>query len=408
MKEAMHYPVVLRMAGLFPADLGGYEGHRTRKGGDIGHVDLSRSSMNRRLIGSDDWAIKAQAEIADMAQENFVLELEKLQKRRRKSEVQKRIAEGPRDPWRAGRHGPLREVILTANRKFFSDQTDAESKDLREAQFESLAIAWLKDTFGDDVVHARADLDEEAYHIHAIIVPRAKTKDGRRMLQPSKHPTIKDYETAQDSVGRWFAEIGLKRGTRRAEAIREAKRHNAELRHGDGSAKDVPVQPDHVSPKEWRQNQEAGLANRDHAIAEKEEELGRRQKELRRKKEAIEATHSVVKAVASGEIDLSKANRDHSNPRVRLADRLFGKAFQRMRNRAHEVERDKLHKEYENILKADDLIVEAAKLLPKPARAAIAKVRTSLAPRLVALKFALRKTATSSNDRSKDDDQEKS
>lgn len=27
------YPVVLRMQGLFPADLGGYERHRTRKGG---------------------------------------------------------------------------------------------------------------------------------------------------------------------------------------------------------------------------------------------------------------------------------------------------------------------------------------------------------------------------------------
>ncbi|MBN9678842.1 hypothetical protein [Salipiger bermudensis] len=30
------HPIVLRMAGMFPKDLGGYEGHRRRKGGDLG------------------------------------------------------------------------------------------------------------------------------------------------------------------------------------------------------------------------------------------------------------------------------------------------------------------------------------------------------------------------------------
>lgn len=103
MNEDKKYPVVLRMAGMFPKDLGGYEGHRIRNGGDLGHVDKTRSKLNRRLIGDEDWARQVQAEIAEMAQENFAAELEKLKKRRRKTEALKRIAEGPRDPWRATR-----------------------------------------------------------------------------------------------------------------------------------------------------------------------------------------------------------------------------------------------------------------------------------------------------------------
>jgi len=106
------YPVVLRMAGLFPADLSGFECHRTRKGGDLGHVDAKRSHLNRRLIGSEDWSREVREEIQEMAQENFANELDRLKARRRKAELHKRITEGPRDPWRATRHGPLREVIL--------------------------------------------------------------------------------------------------------------------------------------------------------------------------------------------------------------------------------------------------------------------------------------------------------
>ncbi|WP_421905430.1 hypothetical protein [Mameliella sp.] len=58
MSDNKPYPVVLRMQGMFPKDLGGYEGHRNRKGGDLGHIDAARSPLNRRLIGAEDWAEK--------------------------------------------------------------------------------------------------------------------------------------------------------------------------------------------------------------------------------------------------------------------------------------------------------------------------------------------------------------
>lgn len=77
------YPVVLRFEGLFPSQLAGYEMHRTRKGGDVGHVDEGRSHLNRRLIGDADWAQVALDEIATIKATNFAEELEALEKRKR-------------------------------------------------------------------------------------------------------------------------------------------------------------------------------------------------------------------------------------------------------------------------------------------------------------------------------------
>lgn len=110
----------------------------------------------------------------------------------------------------------MREVILTANKDWFAGDLSiffGESESQREKAFGEYAVAWLKEHFGDDVIHARADRDEAAYHIHAVIMPRAKVEIAkpkaktptasatRWMLQPSIHPMIEDYEAAQDSVG---------------------------------------------------------------------------------------------------------------------------------------------------------------------------------------------------------------
>lgn len=278
------FAIVMRMAGIRPENLIGYEVHRQRRGGDLGHVDDARSHLNRRLIGPENWADLALAEIAEMRLENFAKELKSLERRRRKTEMERRFAEGPRDPWVASRHGPMREVILTANRAWFEAAGEGS-----EARFEERAIAWLTEHFGEDCVHARADLDEEAYHIHAVIIPRAKTKDGRRMLQPSKHPMIRSYEDAQDSVGAWFAELGLVRGERRAEAIRDATRRNARIREDAAAGVpdvllqaevEVPKRRQHVSLRKWREQQEARIAKRENVADRKESDLAAQAEEL--------------------------------------------------------------------------------------------------------------------------------
>jgi len=255
------YPVVLRFEGMMPADLAGYEAYRLRKGGDLGHVDRQRSGLNNRLLGSTDWAQQAQHEINQMAQEAFAAELEYHECGKDQKAIKKRLAEGPRNPWRSSRHGPLREVILTANKDWFEQTDDSgqlfddQRKAVREQVFERHAVSWLQKHFGSDVSHARAVRDEQAYHIHAVIMPRTivrKCGVECRQLQPSIHPMIRDYETAQDSVGQHFAEIGLVRGERRKQVIRDA------LNNG----KEPPAKRRHVRQAKWRQQEELRLANR--------------------------------------------------------------------------------------------------------------------------------------------------
>ncbi|WP_160116035.1 plasmid recombination protein [Candidatus Halocynthiibacter alkanivorans] len=378
MASDKQHPVVLRMAGMFPADLASYEGHRTRKGGDLGHIDTDRSHLNRSLIGETNWAQQARAEIENMRAENFASELESLNRRRRKGEMAKRIVEGPRDPWRATRHGPLREVILTAHHDWFAT-TDTDSiEDLfgesRQDRFEQAAVAWLQQTFGDDVIHARADLDETTYHIHAIVMPRAQTKDGRKMLQPSKHAAIKDYEAAQDSIGEWFADLGLTRGKKRKQALRDAVQHNlAQQEVGSMKDADQPESPEHiehVSPRQWREKQERQLVARGQSVAQREDDAS--------------AVLKTADAVAKGDPQiletLAKA-KDAS-----LATSLFKKALLVLRARARKEARKELRKEFDEIKAADDAIVAVAASLPERARRDIIKARTSIALRITRLK----------------------
>ncbi|MFC3530479.1 hypothetical protein ACFOMH_20135 [Paracoccus mangrovi] len=61
---------------------------------------------------------------------------------------------------------------------------------------------------------------------------------------------IRDYEAAQDSVGDWFAELGLVRGKREAEDIRKAVRFNAQIRADAASgAPDVLLPAEVEVPK---------------------------------------------------------------------------------------------------------------------------------------------------------------
>ncbi|MBO6897260.1 MAG: plasmid recombination protein [Shimia sp.] len=381
------HPVVLRMEGLFPADLAGYERHRRRKGGDLGHVDETRSNLNRRLIGNEDWAQRALKEIEDMRVENFAKELEGLKKRRRKAELVKRVVEGPKEPWRGTRHGPLREVIITAHQDWFTAFDQGNMDDLfgesREDRFEQIAVAWLKDSFGEDVIHARADLDETTYHIHAIVMPRSRTKDGRKMLQPSKHPLIKDYEKAQDSVGEWFSELGLKRGERRKQALREAVQKHREAKEAQDKDVEMPVElpqhVEHVSPREWREKKERQLADREASVGKREKEAATNIK--------------IANAVAAGDPQVlaQVAQPDGKS----AAARLFGKAFTTLRAKsrkaAQKEARGEVQAQFDEIKAADDAIVEAAAALPEAARKKIVKARQSLVGRITALKRAVHK-----------------
>lgn len=405
------YPVVLRFQGLYPHHLGGYEAHRLRKGGDLSHVDRARTELNGPpLIGREDWAATALAEIREMTTENFAAELESLEKRKRKKDIQRRIVEGPKQPWRPTRHGPMREVILTVNKDWFSEDAEfyGEEQSTREDQFGAHAVAWLKANFGDDVIHARADRDEAAYHIHAVIMPRATVEIAkpkakvptasatRRMLQPSIHPLIEDYEAAQDSVGEWFANLGLVRGERTAAAIREAR----------DAGQTPPKRRRHAKTWEWRRQEELRLIAEAKALKDERLALDARVARVQEREDEVGTVLAVAEGVASGAfvpddiadqpglIELPavaetstasptlEALRKRSPSGFARASAVFGRAWQRLFGQARSTAEAEaaagVADAMQQVSEADELIAEAAALLPKDTRTLIAKVRQTI------------------------------
>lgn len=405
------YPVVLRFEGLYPHHLAGYEAHRLRKGGDLGHVDRARTKLNGPpLIGPEDWAARALAEIREMTTENFAAELESLEKRKRKKDIERRIIEGPKQPWRATRHGPMREVILTVNKDWFEGDAafHGVKQSSREDEFGTEAVAWLKKHFGEDVIHARADRDEAAYHIHAVIMPRATVEIAkpkakaptatatRRMLQPSIHPFIKDYEAAQDSVGHWFAGLGLVRGERRAAVIREARENGEE----------PPKRRYHAKTWKWRVKEELRLKAEAKALEARELVLDDRTARVTEREEEAETVLAVAEGVAAGEfvagvddtdLDLVDAIRPSESATSRLtlenlrarspkgvarASGVFARAWQQMfgsaRARADVEAQAAVTVALAEIAEADDVIAQAARHLPEKTRDLVAGIRRTI------------------------------
>ncbi|CUH36620.1 Plasmid recombination enzyme [Jannaschia seosinensis] len=406
------YPVVLRFGGLYPHHLAGYEAHRLRKGGDLSHVNQSRTELNGPpLIGAEDWAATALAEIREMTTENFAAELESLEKRNRKKDIERRIVEGPKQPWRATRHGPMREVILTVNKDWFAEDLSGffgEGENQREKAFGELAKAWLIENFREDVIHARADRDEAAYHIHAVIMPRATVEIAkpkakvptatatRRMLQPSIHPLIKDYEAAQDSVGQWFADLGLVRGERRAKEIRQA-RENGEK---------PPKRRYHAKTWKWRVEEELRLKAEAKALEAEKAALEQRTADVAEREDEAETVLAVAEGVASGAfvaeveseeqklVDAPVLNQSEPSQSVledlrrrspkgfARAAGVFGRAWGRLFGQAHETAHAEAAAGVSDAMKqieeADAVIVEATRHLPPETRSLIAGIRRTI------------------------------
>ncbi|MCV2879062.1 plasmid recombination protein [Sedimentimonas flavescens] len=412
------HPIVMRMEGLHPDQLSRYEMHRKRAGGDLEHVDMSRSRP-RMLVGDEDWVEQMRLHIREMRQENFANELEQLQKRKRRKDLQQRLNEGPRDPWKASTHGPLREVILTAHHEWFDTASvfDGRSKRERERAFERCALGWLRENFGEALVHARADEDESAYHIHAVLMPIVEKGEGlaaRRMIEPSSNPLINNYEAAQDSVGVHFAQIGLARGERRAEATRQARATGATL----------PERRTHVKTAQWRKEQDRAQSERAVQLERHEQATARRAEELR-SGEASLATERAALANESAEVrergaearviiavaeaveqgvlieergTLAPAKTSTPAQRAALGETLkrspdaarravgiFTRALAGLRRQATVEAETKLARDRQEIEAADRAIIEIAKLVPASLRERIATARKSLARSITAL-----------------------
>jgi hypothetical protein len=285
----MTHPIVLRFKEMWPYELAKMDMHGRRAGGDLDHIDASRTDLNRVLVGEPDWVRDLLARIECMKLENHTEEMQALKKNSRKKDLRRVARRGPQDPWANSQRGPLREVVLTANKDFFTAKGFEEVMlwdDEKVAQFEEVGCAFLKENFGDALVYLRLDLDEDAPHLHGIIAPfHEKTSKGRgrqQLLQPSAYPLLQNYEKSQDVAGEWFQEIGLRRGKNSAAERRAAIKKARDPR----SVKKIPG---HVSPAEKRA-QEMERIGREKAAAEKRkleaEAAERKAKEAEKRLEA--------------------------------------------------------------------------------------------------------------------------
>jgi len=250
--DAPKPPIVLRFQGLHPDNLGRFEMHDHRRGGDLSHVDLDASGLNEVLHCEPKWQETIKAEVATAKRNNFRERMEALRKKGRKAEREALIAEGESDPWRRCSGGPLREGILTVNKEWFGGTGQAEWDAEKVAAFKKAAMEFLLEHFPEGQLrYANAHHDEEAFHIHfvtAVWTEKVTANRGRQvLLQASLNPLLKNYEHAQDLAGAAFAPLGIARGERRAEARRVAKEAGG----------NVPKKRRHVPPSEWRADQQA-------------------------------------------------------------------------------------------------------------------------------------------------------
>lgn len=401
------YAVVLRFAGLHPSNLSRLEMHARRAGGDLEHCDpikMEKQKTARPLIGADNWVADTLETIQGMRGDNFTDELAGLIQRKRHADIRRRLSEGQHDPWRPSKHGPMRELILTVNKDWFNadpaavfDEGDENNQRIQD--FERLGLDWLRHEFGDDVVYARADHDEAAYHIHAVILPRVEIemtrtdkKTGekrviatRRMLQPSKFEIIKDYEKAQDSVGEWFAPLGLVRGERRKDEFRRA------MKAGEAP----PPKRHHVHTALWRRQEEIRLA-REATLLQKQQA-----KVAVKEQEADEIIH-YADQVARGEIEIEDEpaeSDDLKRPTGQPAPvpsmgfvrarKAFQAALTRLRKReqkkAEAAAEAKVFDAIQDIKAADQVILNIAAMLPAGLREKIAIARKSLTAKIMGL-----------------------
>ncbi|MEQ9242065.1 plasmid recombination protein [Roseovarius indicus] len=222
------HPLVYGMRPLWPGQLARVEMHQTRTGGDLSHIRPGRTHLNAFLIGDENWRERLEEDLRRASELNFRHAYSARRwTRKRKKEANEIRRNGPQDPWKRDRaEGPLREGVLTANKKHFEGDMPGFQSVEKENAFRRSALRFLQDQFGKSCVAAWEDRDEEAYHIHFVIAPwvvsESKQAGKQRRLEPSSIPVIKSYEAGHDIAAEYFAGAGLVRGEKRAQARRDA------------------------------------------------------------------------------------------------------------------------------------------------------------------------------------------
>ncbi|WP_210528338.1 hypothetical protein [Rubellimicrobium arenae] len=302
MSEKKH-PIVFRFASIYPAALARIEMHARRSGGPLDNIELAFSDRNKVHVGPT-FAKEVRAEIRQMKRQNLDEEVAACHARRRKKEAKAREEMGLTNPWHGNSQGPIREVVVTAHWQYFEVEimsdlddvlttygVDPNGKDVvhtlskkKIAAFEEATLEFFEKYFPGAVRHLRLDLDEETPHFHAVLFVTAettnKTRGMQRLIQPSAHPLLADYELAQDVAGEHFSKIGLVRGQKRAQEVRDAKESDLPL----------PDAVRHVPPREYRNARARAIRAKELNLRDRENDLDLRQAEIFLDEVALDAS----------------------------------------------------------------------------------------------------------------------
>lgn len=162
------------------------------------------------------------------------------------------------------------------------------------------------------MITARADFDETAPHIHAIIAPWAEKTSKRRgrqhLLVPSAYELLKSYEDAQTDIAENIAPLNLARGQRRSE----------ERRRAEEGGRDQPDYRENQCSHVWREAEAAQLRKRAKDLKEREHALAGREAAQRQREAEIETRE---RATVQSEAALRKAQVTAVAKAARLDER---------------------------------------------------------------------------------------
>ena len=302
--------------------------HLLRTGGDLSHIDPTRTQLNRAVVGTGNFSQDVHAAYAKIAAKNLANELPALRKSRGKKAAEKRAGEGPKVPYHHLNQKPWTEILITASPDYFRPNGEGPGQWDRERveAFAKRTHKVLKKKFGRGLVGLLLELDEETPHLTAAVLPlvakRSKRRGRQEEVNHRAHPEffipdvpdedlldasgaplqgqdrrtkrlelqedlIKGYENFQDSMARRFKGLGLVRGERHAE------RHRLDRFLGQ-RPEPTPV---HRGTKEWRQEQGAELDRQKAATQQLQTEL-RAAKAATRRAEQSQATAAKAEAKA--------------------------------------------------------------------------------------------------------------
>jgi len=168
--------------------------HDLRQGGNFDHVDLSRTHLNSDLVGCSETLLD---DVDAHIQENGA-----------------RIRPNVKAPFISG--------ICTVSPEYFRDD-DQGPGEYNEARMQMFAVAvteHLEKRFGDDLIWAAIDLDEETPHVDFVVanIHRYNTKSGKEIAEVSPGKAFGKGRDAfakeQDLFAASLSHLGIERGAR--------------------------------------------------------------------------------------------------------------------------------------------------------------------------------------------------